>query len=258
MKKNLYYQTLFRRRNILKESILSLFFALSSYPRLLLEVFIRKNFGERYFSFMTACTIIALLAFYPLFTEGAINFRGFNEYFNMGNFLLHYFTWYLFLAGFLYMSIKRNEEVKHLPSVFDFARFSLSTGELHPQILGFKWQGKSVDIRTMETLVEPALFFFIGILLKLGGQSLGTLLIICSIMYSLSYVATYMMGDHFVMDKIDEMICSEELVSSFVEGNDTSQTRGVPFYGHRPADPETRRKLADVFMGDVEEIVEAR
>jgi hypothetical protein len=156
------------------------------------------------------------------------------------------------------MSLERDKEVKRLPSVFDFARFSLSTGEIHTQILAFQWQGKKVDIRTIETVVEPALFFFIGILLKLFGQSVGTLLVVCSIFYSLSYVAAYVMGDHFVMDKIDEMICNEEMVSSFVEGRNPSETRGVPFYGRRPTDPETRRMLADTFIEDFEETIEAK
>lgn len=39
----------------------------------------------------------------------------------------------------------------------------------------------------------------------------------------------YRQGDHFIMDKIDEMICNEEMVSSFVEDRDSSQTRGVHF-----------------------------
>jgi hypothetical protein len=51
------------------------------------------------------------------------------------------------------------------------------------------------------------------------------------------------------------MICNEEMVSSFVEGRDASQTRGVSFYGRRPADPDTRRKLVDSFME--EDVVEA-
>lgn len=261
MKKNLYYRTIFGRGNRLKESILLFFYAFGSWPRLLLEVFTRKNFGERYFSFMSACMLMAFLAFCPLVVEGAIHlfiYRGFNTRFHIDSFLLNYITWYLFLWGFLYMCLKRDEEIKRLPSVFDFARFSLSTGEINPQILAFKWRGKSVDIRTIETLVEPALFFFIGLFLSVWGQRLGALLIVCSISYSLSYMAAYMLGDHFIMDKIDEMICSEEMVASFVEGRNPSETRGVPFYGRRPTDPETRRKLADMFMTDFEENIEAK
>ena len=71
-------------------------------------------------------------------------------------------------------------------------------------------------------------------------------------------MAAYTIGDHFIMDKIDEMICNEEMVNSFVEGRDSSETRGFSTYGRKPTDPETRRRLADAFMEDTEEIVVAR
>lgn len=261
MKKNLYYKTVYGRSNVLKNSILAFFFAFSSYPRLLLEVFIRKNFGERYFSFMSAITITILLSIFPFISAGIsqmLSFGGYGRSFDFGDLFQHYFTWYLFLIAFMYKSMERDEEVKRLPSVFDFARFSLSTGERHPRILDFKWKGKNLDIRKVETLVEPGLFFFIGLFLMLIGQRVGTLLVICSIFYSLSYVAAYTIGDHFIMDKIDEMICNEEMVNSFVEGRDSSETRGFSTYGRKPTDPETRRRLADAFMEDTEEIVVAR
>lgn len=261
MKKNLYYKSMYGRSNVLKGSILAFFFAFSSYPRLLLEVFIRKNFGERYFSFMSAITVTIFLSIFPFVSAGIsqmLSFGGYGRSFDFGDLFQHYFTWYLFLIAFMYKSMERDEEVKRLPSVFDFARFSLSTGERHPRILDFKWKGKSLDIRQVETLVEPGLFFFIGLFLMLIGQRVGTLLVICSIFYSLSYVAAYMIGDHFIMDKIDELILSEELVESFVEGRDSSETRGVSIYGRRPTDPETRRKLAEMFIEDTEETVFAR
>ncbi len=248
---------MFGRRNVLKENILAFFFAFSSYPRLLLEVFIRKNLGERYFSYMTGITLIVLLSVWPLMMEGVINVLT-HKPFEFGHFFLHYTTWYLFLYFFWDSCKERNEEIKRLPSVFDFGRYSLSTGERHPRILDFKWKGKHVDIRTTETLVEPALFFFLGLFLAVVGQVVGVLLIICSIFYSLSYMAAYAMGDHFIMDKIDEMIINEEMVASFVEDKDPSETRGVSFYGRKPSDPETRRKLADMFIEDYEEAVVAQ
>src|SRR5580698_10190152 len=65
MKKNLYYRDTLRRENMLKVFILSLFSLFASYPRLLLEVFIRKNFGARYFKLSSALTVAFLLAFVP-------------------------------------------------------------------------------------------------------------------------------------------------------------------------------------------------
>ena len=153
------------------------------------------------------------------------------------------------------MCLQRREEIKHLPSVYDFGRFSLSTGQIHPDLRQLFLIGKSVDLRTFETLIEPGLFAFIGFVLWGAAQPIGGIIFISSIFYSLSYMAAYRQGDHFIMDKIDEMICNEEMVHSFVEGRDASETRGVNFYGRRPADPDTRRKLVDNFME--EDVVEA-
>lgn len=252
MKKNLYYRSVFKRTNKLKETFLNFFLAFCSWPRLLIEVVIRRNFGERYFSF-SACLLLAfLIALYP---PAIVEIQK-RMYALLGmeytwlNFLYHQLTLYLYLIGFVYMSIKRRNEIKRLPSVFDFARFSLSAGEIHPYFLNFHWKGKKVSMRTIETKIEPGVFFLAGLGLYILGQTLGGILMYSAIFYSLSYKGAYRQGDHFIMDKIDEMICNEEMVKAFVEGRDANETRGVNFYGRKPADPETRRKLIDTFIGD--------
>ena len=247
MKKNLYYQIMYRRGNFIKEFILGLFMGISSWLRLLLEVFIRKNMGERYFSFSSSIIVAVLLALLPF--QIAEVHRFFSGDFSFWQVIGRNILWYLYLIAFLYHADLRRREVKRLPSVFDFARFSLSTGNIHPQFYNFSIDGTTPSVRTIETLLEPAFFFIIGLLLAIIGQSLGILLIVCSIIYSLSYVAAYHLGDNFVMDTIDEMICNEELVAAFVEGRDPSQTRGFNPYGRKPSDPEMRRRVVDDMMG---------
>lgn len=253
MKKNLYYRTVFKRSNALKEGLLAFFLAFCSWPRLLLEVFIRKNFGERYFSFAAAMTIGGILALLPLIYLETMScvFRSSEGM----TFIGHFATWYIYLAAFLYMCFQRREEIKHLPSVFDFGRFSLSTGEIHPWFLGLRFNGEPATIRTIEIWLEPIPFALGGFGLWASGQPIGFIILVSSIFYSLSYAGAYHQGDHFIMDKIDEMICNEELVNAFVEGRESSETRGVSFYGRRPADLETRRRLAETFVE--ENMVEA-
>lgn len=257
MKKNLYYQTMFRRRNAFKEFLLGLFFSLCSVPRLLLEVFIRRNFGERYFSFSTGMIAIFILSIIPALNSWLMNLvagllsarssYGIDLHYGWPQFLLNYLTWYIFLGAFFVMCIRRRNEIRNLPSVFDFARFSLSTGLIHPGFLNYKYHGRPLSIRQIETVLEPGFFLVIGLALWLLQQSIGTLLVFCSICYSMSYRAAYYNGDNFVMDKIDEMISNEELVSSFVDCRGAQDTRGFNYYGRRPADPELRRKLAESF-----------
>ena len=59
MTKNIYYRTVIQRNSMLKSQVQALSSWAVSYPRLVLEVFIRKNFGERYF-FMPTAVIVFL------------------------------------------------------------------------------------------------------------------------------------------------------------------------------------------------------
>jgi hypothetical protein len=255
MKKNLYFREVLRRSNPIKNFFFDLFTAIASWPRLLLEVFIRTNFGERYFSFSNSIMMFILLAVAPPLISASGSSRYYGG-FNIKDFLWDNFTWYLFLAGFLYCAIKRRQEVKRLPSVFDFGRFSLSTGRIHPLFYTIVLNGKRAESRIIETIFEPLFFFVIGCFLMFFGQIVGILIVACSLVYSLSYMAAYNVGDNFVMDKIDELICNQELYNAFVDGVDPNNTRGVNYYGRRPADADARRKVADTFMEE-EETVDA-
>jgi len=260
MKINFYYRTVFRRRNAVKETFYDFFLAFCSIPRLLLEVFIRRDFGERYFSFFTAIMTAIVLAIYPIImamNTKFISLFGYAHEYSFIDFLVQYLTWYVFLVWFVILCNKRENEIKHLPSVFDFARFSLSTGMMHEGFLNYKIKGQPATVRTIETRLEPGLFFLLGIGLWVFSQPLGLLLIGSSIFYSISYRAAYHRGDNFIMDNIDEMICNEELTSAFIDGLGPAETRGVNYYGRKPMDATARKMLADNFVRDTE-IVEAR
>lgn len=248
MKKSIYYKTVFQRKNIVKDFLLRLFLSVASYPRMILEVFIRKNFGERYFSFATAITIFVILLVLPaLFSYVEFGWYRF-EWWDM---LKSNKLWYLFACVFLYVANQRRLEIQRLPSVFDFARFSLSGGAIHPILTDLVVEKKRFSIRQIEIFIEPLFFLVIGLFLGLIGQtSLCILLVVCSIIYSLSYSAAYYLGDQFIMDKIDEMIASEEMVNAFVYDRDPSQTRGFHVMGRKPASEDRRRRLWEDMMSD--------
>jgi len=252
MKKNLYYATVYQRNNLLRDFILSFFLGISSYPRLILEVFLRKNMGERYFSLASAITIAVVLAFipmsilrfeYPLFTVIARNL-----------------LYYAFLAAFLVFSAFRYREVKREPSVFDFARFSKTGGRVNPIFFKIKLFGREPDIRTVEIWYEALPFFVLGwLLILLGlGTFLGPLLVICAIIYSLSHAGGYKRGDDFLMDKIDEIICNEDLTDAFVK--DRESPRGFRWYGKKPSSEDLREEYVEdiCYEDDEDEATEAR
>ncbi|RYU92680.1 hypothetical protein [Emticicia agri] len=280
MKKNLYFRSVYKSSQALEEAVLGSTLRLLSFPRTLLEVFIRKNMGERFFSIGTATLLLIVLAAFPIVfgpqlqalsalsdtgrnslgdynsmremnaVMEARNFGGSSRGFDWGYFFLHHFTWYLFLGAFYYFALERYKEIKRLPSVFDFGRSSVDPGEIHPRFQDFKWKNQSVDIRMIETVLEPLFFFVIGVILIILKQMLGYLIVLSSIGYWMNYRIAYFQGDQFIMDTIDEMLFSQEKANAFIADKDPKETNGVRYYGRKPADPDTRRKVADMFEED--------
>ncbi|MBE7172475.1 MAG: hypothetical protein INR73_17955 [Williamsia sp.] len=249
MKKNLYYVSLYGRDNFFKKIFYRLFLGLSSYPRLLLEVFIRKNFGERYFNLGSVFGTAVVFALLPRFVFSIANFSNYRV--RTGDFWKDYALWYLFLLAFLVVSCKRWAENRRNPSVFDFQRFSMHSGEINRLFYRLPFLDKKPDVRTVETVLEPTLFLFAGILLCLFGQWAGFFLIICSAFYSFSYMAMYDEGDAFVMDLIDQLILNQQMEKNFVEDDGDPDDRHNDFhYIKRPRSKEHRAQLLSAILQD--------
>jgi hypothetical protein len=92
MKVSAFYATFFRRQNLLKELFVSLFLGLCSWPRLLLEVFLRRQMGERYFSLTSVLVIFAVLCRIP----SLMRHRGYNE-----TAISPFAFWYVFAVAFV-------------------------------------------------------------------------------------------------------------------------------------------------------------
>lgn len=278
MKKNLYYRSLMRRENTIRKFFLSLFTFFASGARLLLEVFIRKGFGERYFKLSAAVILtveFGLLPFLLVFLQRKVGAvlaatpigSAWNDE-TIGEELYTptphaepsvwagYTVWYLFLTAFILISIKHHLDQKREPSVFDFEKFSLYGGSLQSYMLKIPFF-KTEDSRFRECIVEPLFFMAIGFVLILFHQYVGWLLVICSIFYSVSYISAYEAGDNFVMDRIDEIISNQEMEKSFVDGVDADDTRGFEFRGRRPESEEYRRALLPSIMTDDEDTLVA-
>lgn len=254
MKKTLYYAANLRRENKTKVFFLSIFWGLASYPRLLLEVFIRKDFGERYFKLSASLTIAIVLGLWPYLPSVLVP-RAFGR--ESADIMPDYLLWYVFLAGFLFMSFRHYRDQLRNPSVFDFKKFSLYSGKINPFFFGLTFLGSKPSVRQVECWVEPICCFLVGIFCYAIGQKLGGLLMFCSIVYGGSYMAAYFIGDNFVMDKIDEIILNEELEKSFMDDKGEDETRGYRFVGRKPEDQELRRRVFD-HMTEKDEVFQAK
>lgn len=244
-KKSVFYKTFFGRRNLLKSFILGFVFPICSWPRLVIEVFTRRNFGCRYFTSMSAATVFLILALIPI-----LNGPYHNPFSHVLDILWDNILWYAYLAAFAFCAYQRAAELRRNPSVFDFGHFTLSAGEIQPNLTKLIPNIPSITIRQVEIIFEPLPFFAGGILLAALGQSLGFLLIFCSVVYSISYWAAYAEGDNEMMDRIDDIICGEELKNIIVNRAPIHETRGVKINAQLPKNAADAEKLAEYFMDD--------
>jgi hypothetical protein len=251
MHKNPYFRLVLRRRSAIADAFTSFFIFFASYPRLLLEVFIRRKFGDRYFSLTSALTVVAFFFFFPYLISFAYVPAYRYDQIELFGFAKAFPSIYIFLGLFLVVSIWHYIDIKRGPSVFNFEKFSLYGGEPNPLFWKIRIGGKVPTPRLIETVYEPLLFLIIGWILIKMDIAVGYIIFTASIFYSFSYVAAYKMGDDFIKDKIDEMICNEDMEEAFVE-NVTSR-RGFQFRGEKPDSREQRSTLADEFI-DYEDV----
>lgn len=241
---NLYFEVMIRRNNVIKAFFLNIFFMIASVPRLCLEVFIRKSFGQRYFSFSTAMVVAFALAIMPYFFERwrALSIEGIWEL------IKAHWAWYLYIAAFCGFCWKRGQEIKNEPGVFDFAKYSRYNGDINPIFRRIEIMGITPTRRIISTWYEPLFFLLLAMFLGQFSIGLGYLFGVCSVIYGFSYGGAYYMGDQYLMDLIDTSICSEEMAGAFVEGKQPEHARGFEFIPKRPHSKEFRKEFLPNFF----------
>ncbi|WP_345948866.1 hypothetical protein ABDD95_18640 [Mucilaginibacter sp. PAMB04274] len=242
-KHNSYYQIVFQRTNLIKLYLLSFFLGISSWPRIILEVFLRRGMGQRYMSLMTCITLFVLM-FFGTNVPHYSTYSGWSFPSVADSFGTHP-SEAIFALVFLAMGIMRYRETMSEPGVFEFAKFSHYSGDILPFYYNIKLFGIEPGRRLISTVYEPLTGIAVGAILNLFDSPVGPLLIVCSIIYSLSYFGAHYLGDQYLMDRIDEIMCSEDLGKTLAEGMRPEDGRGVEFFGTVPPDKQFRRVLAD-------------
>lgn len=230
MKKNIYYSAVYGRMEMNKK-VIGLIISSLGLPKTVLDVFLRKNMGERYYSLFGA-VLVGLGVYGAIYYQAMLNFRS-PSIFS-----------YIFLAVYVIMAVLRYLEIRREPSVFDFAKFSLSSGVSHPFFKRIRLFGLTPTQRRIDVYYEPLLCLLVGLLILIIDPMVGVVIVFCSICYYLHNMLAARMGDHFVMDKIDEIICNQELSETFVQNKEVSP-RQVPFYGRKPSSEQLRKAFAD-------------
>lgn len=163
----------------------------SSMPRLLLEVFVRKNFGYDYFSLFRCFQIAFILLIIPWIGNFwnlifALPKDREPYVFIWSQFILHHATYYVFIAAFIVTAFRRYAESSRLQGDPDM--YSEYPGDRHLWFTKMK-NGQMPNWDYIEQVQEPRLFLIIGIVLLILQQPVGWVLIICSVIYSIGYRA---------------------------------------------------------------------
>ena len=236
MKKNLYYTMVFKN-SALDNKAVNILLQFLELPKVILLPFLRKDMGERYFSLLLALFMAGILYTIAPYMQKS----------GMAN-ISHLYT---FITIFVIVSIIRFLQIRQAPSVFDFAKFSYSPGDPYPFFKKIKIMGKPLSNRVIDIFVEPAFVLLLGLLITIIFTSpVGVLLMVCAVCYSVSNLLKARLGDHYIMDRIDEIICNEELSSSFSKGEEMSPRKIPLSYPKRPTNNELRNNIADLFKDD--------
>lgn len=242
-----YYRSVHMRTNKMKTALYGLFLQLSSFTLIPIEVFFRKNMGLRYFSMFHAFMTCLLLAVIPLMSGGlgTMFMSMFNRYgsygYNWFHFNMDQLIFIIYLILVLVASWKRAKEIKTEPAVFDFQKFSLYSGDIHPLIRNFG--GRAWDIRTIETKIEPLVSFVTGVLIYSLSHPLGIMLMSFSFINMLGQRAAYYFGDQYMLDEIDKLILNREIKETFL--GEKEESNGVRTPWVKPHNPDVRKRILE-------------
>lgn len=255
MKRNSYYRVIHGKANSLKAILFALFYHFSGVPRVTMEVFLRKNFGERHFSFGVALVVAFFLCVFPfLFVELSMGQRG-NPWID---FLKHYLTWYIFFGCFMWKSWNHYKAIQlEKKDGFNYEKSSVYEGDIHPFFFGLRYKGREFTPLEIECILEPSIFFGAGLILLLLGQWVGVLLFVCSIIYGLSYRALYHAGDMMILDYIDNLLYGKYMEDAYMNNMHPSENHGVVFRGRHVMSEATRKEMASAVC-EQEEIYTAQ
>ena len=250
MKTTLYYQVMHQRRNPLKDAVVQTIYSILSIPKMTLEVFTRKSFGERYFSLFTGIGATIGLAILPFTFDTTDKYP-----FRLGQMIGDNIVWYLALIGFVVAMVMRYVEILREPSVFEFGKYSLSQGVhqkwFKSKVLSYiPWKYTK---RQVDTFLEPGFFFILGLLVFfIVNPFVGMWLLLSSSCFLVANNISYIQGDHFVMNIIDILIMTEVYIESFVDNAPIEKTKGFNFYGRKPAERHFREAVSKVATATTE------
>ncbi|WP_394972562.1 hypothetical protein [uncultured Croceitalea sp.] len=236
-KQNIFRSVSAGRNNLIAYLLIDFLFFLSHYPSFIAEVFLRKKFGERYFTLMTAIFIFAtMITLFIIAGEQGPRFFG--------------YTWPLFAMFFLVVSIKHRLEIIKYGTTYNFDRFSYSDGHILPfwwDYIGKEYYGVTITRYRVHVFLEPAIPVVIGLFLSVipFTRAIGVLIFTSGIFFGIrNFIKAHIARGH-ILDIIDEQIAMEAKHDVLVEQKPITETKGISFPIELPKSKALRQQLSD-------------
>ena len=214
---NLYYREVIRRDNGLLKFISDVLQIIERPFRLLLSVFLRKDFGERNFNIVSASSL-AFFLILPFFGYLFMLIKAGGVY---GWLAMFNFSWLAFICVFMFLSYRHHKAMGFSLTKYDFDKYSVHEGKFNlpwGMILEkVKLKGK-LSLLIAEVVAEPLLCFVVGFVLMIipFTRGVGILIMISSVFYSLSYLGAYWRARNSILDKNDKRIMNMDMAKIFI------------------------------------------
>ncbi|MEO1033387.1 MAG: hypothetical protein AAFX55_18510 [Bacteroidota bacterium] len=235
-KRNIFIEMYGGRTNHFLNFIGGFFMMFASSASSIIEVFLRKRFGERYITLSQSILLFFIILFSSSFIRATLRQR------EGGTLLI------IFAFVYLILSIRHRLEIKKYGTAYDFKRFSLSNGEIAEfwyDIIGKKVLGIRITTHLVHILLEPAVPVIIGLLFMISEYTrpLGFLLYFCGVVFGIRNFSIANKGRNWVLDNIDKKISNEMKYDVFIGRKPKKDTKGVYMPIELPDDLETREAL---------------
>ncbi|MEM6813261.1 MAG: hypothetical protein AAF600_02590 [Bacteroidota bacterium] len=257
-KRNIFIEINQGRTNHFRDFIIGFFMFFASHGSAIVEVFMRRRFGERYITLAQSIGIFFVVTFLvPFFyawyeylmgvLADALGARGIRR----GPSPISFLTHFIFMLAFMGMSIYHRLEIRRYGTTYDFKRFSLSDGEIHHlwwKVIGKQFLGIKISHYHVRVLLEPIVPIIVGFVLSLipWTNLMGVLLIFCGLSFMARNFNKAQMGRDWVLDNIDKKISNEMKYDVFIGRKPKKDTKGIYLPIELPESEETRKSLYNI------------
>lgn len=199
-----------------------------AFPRMLLEIFLRRKFGKYYLSIWRSLLMLCALACWPLIVKvdlfSIIWHLGDKDYIHPlseAQFWGRYASWYAFLGVYLFLTLSGILEAMRAKGHTQYP------GDMHPLFFKIKIGHRHLATWFLEIICEPLVCFVCGYALSRFGQSVGTLIMVSSAFYSLHYIITHHKMNAEIAKHKDGIIDARDLAEKVIGGGESSSAPTV-------------------------------